>query len=398
MSIPRGKLITCPKCGKQYHVTIFASLNTNYKSDVPASIIDGTLFDAKCPHCGYVIHLCYDFLYHDLRHKAMIYVVNKGQPDYQKRINEIMSPEFQKLPSYEYTRIVNSIDELREKVVCLETGRDDRAIELVKLFYESELKKQKPDFSLDRVFVTCTVSEDKSIDRNLIFYFYDTQGNSINSNLADTVYDTIKREFESHYESLSKPYQIIDRKWAQQFFDYIDSIEEECNRASQNSALNEAQKSGTASDNKSNVEAETNTAGNNITCSKCYHIIPYDSGFCPYCGAKVDSLFPKNKCEKCRKEIPSDSEFCPYCGNKQKAQKQKQKKGQVKPYSALNVENLFKKKTLFANIVEQKKELILNKCSAKTAILRLLMIASIAPNVVQKTNNVTKEHDKLKTL
>ncbi|MEL7608066.1 MAG: zinc ribbon domain-containing protein [Bacillota bacterium] len=62
-----------------------------------------------------------------------------------------------------------------------------------------------------------------------------------------------------------------------------------------------------------------------MKCNKCGHLLPDDSEFCQYCGARLNSgnsstimnaAAEKNetKCYKCGHLLPDDSEFCQYCG------------------------------------------------------------------------------------
>ena len=131
MSIPKRMTVNCSKCGKPLSVTVFESVNSDYADDIAMQIMSGELFNVECPHCKFVSHLEYDILYHDLRHGAMIWVVNPKSPDYMKKLAEVRTTQI--LP-YKTLRIVNDMNALKEKVSCLESNRDDRIIELCKVF------------------------------------------------------------------------------------------------------------------------------------------------------------------------------------------------------------------------------------------------------------------------
>ena len=72
MSLPKKMSVKCSKCGTEIEVTVFESVNTDYAADITDQIISGDLFNAKCHNCGFVSHLEYDILYHDVKHGAMI--------------------------------------------------------------------------------------------------------------------------------------------------------------------------------------------------------------------------------------------------------------------------------------------------------------------------------------
>ena len=114
MSIPKKVAVNCSHCNKSFETTIWQSVNTDLSPDLPNKIINGSFFDAKCPECGYVSHLNYDFLYHDMVNQTMIWIVHKYEAkEYEKQINDIRKSPFE-LNGYT-TRFVNSINELREK-------------------------------------------------------------------------------------------------------------------------------------------------------------------------------------------------------------------------------------------------------------------------------------------
>ena len=71
MSIPKKMTVKCSKCGAEIDVTVFESVNTDFAEDITEQIISGDLFNAKCDKCGFVSHLEYDVLYHDVKHGAM---------------------------------------------------------------------------------------------------------------------------------------------------------------------------------------------------------------------------------------------------------------------------------------------------------------------------------------
>lgn len=126
MSKPRKVNGTCGKCHASFDVTIWDSINTDLASDLPMRIISGEFFKHKCPRCGSVSYLEYPVLYHDLKNKAMIWVVLNGEGD-KSQIDEIRNTF---IPRGYITRIVRSISDLREKVSILEANRDDCIIEL----------------------------------------------------------------------------------------------------------------------------------------------------------------------------------------------------------------------------------------------------------------------------
>lgn len=205
MSLPRKTMISCPKCARKFETVIFDSINTSFAPNVPESIINGDLFNAKCPDCGFVAHLEYNLLYNDMVHGAMIWVIHPETDAYKQRISEIRTSLA--FPS-DITRIVANVNRLREKVSCLEAGRDDRVVELCKLLPEVQLQEQFPGFRLRDSFFSF-------LNREETILLYDDQGKEARCDFTDKMYNTVKAAYADALKRVSNaPYQIIDREWA----------------------------------------------------------------------------------------------------------------------------------------------------------------------------------------
>lgn len=267
MSIPKNITVNCSKCGKPFEVTVFESINTDYADDVAKQIIRGDLFNVECPHCKYVSHLEYDILYHDLRHEAIVWVVHTNTLEYEKRISEIRN-----MPSFPYKtlRIVDDMNALREKVSCLESNRDDRVIELCKVFTAYNLFSQRPDFNFSNAFYTAT-------DGKELFFLYDNNHEELCCELNEKAYDYLKDLFyNSNYaKELHDNYPIIDYKWAENVL--LPLIETQA----ESLGLNEDEK-------VIPVTADV-SASDKITCPKCKAALPTDSEFCQVCGFKLSN-------------------------------------------------------------------------------------------------------------
>lgn len=199
--------VNCSKCGKKLKAIMFDSVNTDYAKDIAAQIISGDLFKVKCGSCHCESYLEYNFLYHDLKNGAMIWVINKETPDYVSKIREVQAmPK----PPYKMLRIVEDINALREKVACLENNRNDRVVELCKVFIAYNLLSQRESFDFRNAFYTIA-------DGKEVVFLYDNNNNSICCELTDDIYDTLKDLYSKSTFAVNSDDNFVfaDHDWAE---------------------------------------------------------------------------------------------------------------------------------------------------------------------------------------
>ena len=202
--------VNCSKCGEPIEVTAFQSVNTDYADNIAERIISGDLFNAKCPKCGFISHLNYDMLYHDIKRKAMIWVIHKDTKEYKTRVAEARSAN---IISYKTTRIVEDMNALREKVACLESNRDDRIIELYKVYMAYHILSKRPGFDFRNAFYTTS-------NVGGLIFLYDTEGTELVCEVLDELYDHFSNLYFNsiYYKNFDDNYAIVDFAWANQIF------------------------------------------------------------------------------------------------------------------------------------------------------------------------------------
>ena len=126
MSKERTENFTCPVCGHQGEFTLWESVNVDLDESLREKVLTGELFDWVCPSCGQRIHIKYGTLYHDMKHQFMIFY---DPSEDATEIKKIEIPDmFANLGDYKYRQVLAEND-LREKIMILETGLSDVAIE-----------------------------------------------------------------------------------------------------------------------------------------------------------------------------------------------------------------------------------------------------------------------------
>ncbi len=139
MSTQMRKDVGCPKCGAAVRTQMWPGICAQENPELRTSLLDETLFDWKCPVCGYSAQFVYPCLYHDREHQFMVYMAPGGSGEFQP---VDISKKFPQLAEVK-KRVVASPAELKEKILIFEAGLDDSAVELVKYALADVLKEKR---------------------------------------------------------------------------------------------------------------------------------------------------------------------------------------------------------------------------------------------------------------
>lgn len=189
--------IACPQCGEKSEAEIWISVNNAESPDAAQFLIDGFLFKHECPSCGNVIALNHDCLFNDVAHEVMILHV----ADAAKADDALAALDSRKPRGYRI-RLVQTLEELREKAAIFRDGLDDRAVEVAKQAVFNRLVSTG-QVARDARALYGAVDEDGGI----IIEFVTEQGTTETTVPAD-VYQGIADSFTDAQPSA------VDRIWA----------------------------------------------------------------------------------------------------------------------------------------------------------------------------------------
>lgn len=147
---------------------MWTGISANSEPLLRKEILEETLFDWRCPHCGYEAELLYPCLYHDKARGFMVYMApNSGEAPLQEL--EVNS-RFPQLGGVQ-KRIVTTPTQLKEKLLIFEAGLDDAAVEIVKVGLAG-IVAQKENIAVE---AGCFCFADEATDRMGFLFFLQGQ-------------------------------------------------------------------------------------------------------------------------------------------------------------------------------------------------------------------------------
>ena len=166
--------VKCPQCDKESTFSVWMNIDSMEDPMLKQQILDGTLFDFKCPYCEYSVALHYDVLFNMPDHGTMLHMI--ANPDQASQVPIMIEEQEKMLSGQELQnaklyihRVVNNIYQLREKAMIFENDLDDRVIELMKIIYSGQFHEQR---GVEPEYIFFGVNA--QLEKN--FEFYDAEG------------------------------------------------------------------------------------------------------------------------------------------------------------------------------------------------------------------------------
>lgn len=135
--------LTCPECHHEGEFTMYESVNVNLDPSLREKVFSGDLFKWTCASCGKEVTILYNLLYHDMTNNFMIMFAPSGIETINEQYNDLLT-RFPGMRNSQY-RSVDNLNDLKEKVLILEAGLNDIAIELAKVLAKYDKEGKSPE-------------------------------------------------------------------------------------------------------------------------------------------------------------------------------------------------------------------------------------------------------------
>ena len=128
--------LKCPKCGHVQLWKKYSLINVTEKPDLKEKILKNHVFYFDCENCDLVAPLTYDSYYLDSKKKLLIALAPALTPERREEMKVWEEKKgFTK-------RIVDNINDLKEKIMIADNHLDDRVVEMIKIQYLRQLERE----------------------------------------------------------------------------------------------------------------------------------------------------------------------------------------------------------------------------------------------------------------
>ena len=238
-AITKTAMVTCPRCGAKGEAPIWDEIDAQQASRDARHVLDETLFEVKCNQCGNASSLDYPLVYHDGERRFLVQYVPDAQAVGQaasvladttramrsraaraaaladKATEEDAEAAAQAALQDEAAlagyvlRIVETRNALREKVVILRNGLDDRAVEVLKVTtFNLAAAQGKLKGATEAYFGGAKKSGD------VVINFVGGRRHR-EMKVKAALYESVCRDVEAYEDEFGSV--IVDRAWAERF-------------------------------------------------------------------------------------------------------------------------------------------------------------------------------------
>lgn len=134
--------LACPQCGKVHMCERYSVINVTEKPELKEKVLKNQIFVFTCEECGLTAPLTYESVYVDSKKQMIIYLA----PEMNANVEASMKMWEQ--VDAKHRRVVDNINDLKEKILIADRLLDDRIVEFMKIENVQQLKDQMQDDNL----------------------------------------------------------------------------------------------------------------------------------------------------------------------------------------------------------------------------------------------------------
>ncbi len=163
MSLQAKENIKCPHCAHESEYEYWRMINIDINPELREKINSGELWEWTCPHCGYEAMLPWETIYLDMEHKFMIFF-DAFEPENGTKYDGVdiqsLVGEVDGMENYTFRAVYDlGLNSLREKILILENGLNDIAVERLRYMIATYLR---PSIALEekQIYLTDIAKEE----------------------------------------------------------------------------------------------------------------------------------------------------------------------------------------------------------------------------------------------
>ena len=176
MSIVKNALARCSRCGHEHEITVYKSINTAEDPALEARVLNGSVFMWTCPDCGCRNLVSYECLYHDPARKRMLWLLPRDKEDTAEM--EAIALHARSLGGYTL-RICPDLGSLIEKILILNAGLNDVAIEICKYVIRGEWAQQASSAAQQGQAADASSAPARPANADVPLHFHHAEGDSL---------------------------------------------------------------------------------------------------------------------------------------------------------------------------------------------------------------------------
>jgi len=131
--------LRCPFCNTEQQHNLYPVVDLVENPSLKLGLLTDSLFSVRCSECNNQFAVIHEMLVMDKEASFAILLA----PD--STLTEVKEPS-EEIGQFETLRLVNTSDELKEKILLLDAGLDDKTIELCKMYLL--MKMESPGHTL----------------------------------------------------------------------------------------------------------------------------------------------------------------------------------------------------------------------------------------------------------